>query len=162
MSSHTLTWDQDDSLLWQATAALLRPLHLALAFPSVIYVLVLTVFLFRPPDLYSCYVDRIAFGVLVFVVTLRVLALRERIPFIAGISLPMFGLAALAISRALREPFDPQLWSIIASKFLVPFVLFHIAILVFRGEAQQRQAPPTRGAFRSAAVPPCSPSMARS
>ena len=93
----------------------------------------MTVFLFRPPDLFSFYADRIAFGVLVFFVALRAMALRERIPFFSGLSLPMLGFAALAVLRALREPFDPQVWSIIASKFIVPFVLFHIAVLVFRG-----------------------------
>jgi len=37
-----------------------------------------------------------------------------------------------------REPFDPQAWSIIASKYIVPFSLFHIAALVFRGPSQRR------------------------
>ncbi len=64
--------------------------------------------------------------------------LRERIPFFAGLTLPMFGLAILAGLRALREPFDPQLWSIVASKFIVPFVLFHIAVLIFRGPSARR------------------------
>jgi O-antigen ligase len=40
--------------------------------------------------------------------------------------------------RVLREPFDAQIWSIIASKYIVPFVLFHLAVLVFRGAAQRR------------------------
>ena len=138
MSSRALTWHSDNSAFWQTAALLLRPLHLALAFPSILYVLAMAVFLFRPPDLFSYYADRVAFGILVFFVGLRVMALRERIPFFAGISLPMLGLAGLAVLRALREPFDPQVWSIIASKFIVPFVLFHIAVLVFRGESERR------------------------
>jgi O-antigen ligase len=113
-------------------------LHLALAFPSILYVLALTVFLFRPPDLFSFYADRIAFAVLVFAVILRAMALREKVPFFAGLSLPLLGLAGLAVVRALREPFDAQVWSIVASKFIVPFVLFHIAVVVFRGPAQRR------------------------
>jgi len=98
----------------------------------------MAVFLFRPPDLFSFYADRIAFGGLVFLVSLRAMALREEIPFFAGLSVPMLGLATLAVLRALREPFDAQVWSLIASKFIVPFSLFHIAVLVFRG-VQQRQ-----------------------
>ena len=98
----------------------------------------MTVFLFRPPDLFSFYADRIAFGVLVFFVALRTMALRDKIPFFAGLSLPMLGLLALAVFRALREPFDAQNWSIIASKYIVPFALFHIAVLVFRGASQRR------------------------
>ncbi len=98
----------------------------------------MAVFLFRPPDLFSYYADRIAFGILVFVVSLRAMALHEKLPFFAGLSLPMLGLATLAVIRALREPFDAQVWSILASKFIVPFSLFHIAVLVFRGVQPRR------------------------
>ena len=138
MSSRATTWDGGENPLWQVTGWLLRPLHLGLAFPSLLYLAAMTVFLFRPPDLYSYYVDRIAFGGLVFFVALRTMALHERFPFVAGFSLPMIGLAALAAIRALREPFDAQSWSIIASKFIVPFALFHLAILVFRGASEYR------------------------
>jgi len=140
MSSRALALDRDsdDNPLWRVAGLLLRPLHLGLAFPSVLYVAAMTVFLFRPPDLFSFYADRIAFGVLVFFVALRTMALRDKIPFFAGLSLPMLGLVALAVFRALREPFDAQTWSIIASKFVVPFALFHIAMLVFRGASQRR------------------------
>lgn len=138
MSSRAATWDSADNPLWRLAVLLLRPLHLGLAFPSILYVAAMTVFLFRPPDLFSYYADRIAFAVLVFFVALRAMALRDNIPFFAGLTLPMFALLALAVFRALREPFDPQIWSIIASKYIVPFALFHIAVLVFRGASQRR------------------------
>ena len=138
MSSPALTWDSDDNPLWRAAGLLLRPLHLGLAFPSIVYVTAMAIFLFRPPDLFSFYADRIAFGILIFFVALRTMALRDKIPFFAGLSLPMAGLMALAVFRALREPFDAQTWSIIASKFVVPFALFHLAALIFRGATQRR------------------------
>lgn len=139
-TGHTIafTGDDHDSPLWQATGLLLRPLHLGLAFPSVLYVGAMAVFLFRPPDLFCFYADRIAFAVLVFFVALRTLALRDKLPFFAGLSLPMLGLVALAVFRVLREPFDPQIWSIIASKYIVPFALFHVAVLVFRDASQRK------------------------
>lgn len=138
MSTRALTWDNADNSLWQLAGFLLRPLHLGLAFPSLLYVAAMTVFLFRPPDLFSFYADRIAFGVLVFFVALRAMAHRERIPLFARLSLPMLGLTALAILRALRDPFDPQTWSIVASKYIVPFALFHLATLIFRRDAQRK------------------------
>jgi O-antigen ligase len=138
MSSRALTWDVDDNPLWRAAGLLLRPLHLGLAFPSILYVAAMTVFLFRPPDLFSFYADRIAFGILVFFVALRAMALRDNFPFFAGLSLPTLGLTALAVLRALREPFDAQIWSIIASKYIVPFALFHLAVLTFRRASQRR------------------------
>jgi O-antigen ligase len=117
---------------------MLRPLQLGLAFPSTLYLTALTVFLFRPPDLDFYHADRIALGVLIFFVGLRALVVHERMPFVAGVSLPMLGLVALAVLRALREPFDPQTWSLVASKFVVPLVLFHMATLVFRGASARR------------------------
>src|SRR5580692_12351463 len=140
MSSRAISLvpDSHENPLWQIAGLLLRPLHLGLAFPSVLYVAAMTVFLFRPPDLFAFYADRIAFGVLVFFVALRTMALREKVPFFAAITVPMLGLGTLAVMRALREPFDAQLWSIVASKFIVPFALFHIAVLVFRGPSQRR------------------------
>jgi O-antigen ligase len=133
MSSRALTWETvDNNQLWRVVGLLLRPLHLGLAFPSIIYLAAMTIFLFRPPDLFSFYADRIAFGVLVFFLMLRTLALRDPIPFFWGLSLPMLGLTALAMFRVLREPFDAQMWSIIASKYIVPFAMFHMAVLVFK------------------------------
>jgi putative inorganic carbon (hco3(-)) transporter len=131
-------WTSDYTPLWRAVALLLRPLHLGLAFPSILYVAAMAVFLFRPPDLFSFYADRIAFAVLVFFVVLRAIAIADKIPFFAGITLPMLAITALAVFRALREPFDAQLWSIIASKYIVPFTLFHIATVIFRGERERR------------------------
>jgi putative inorganic carbon (hco3(-)) transporter len=138
VASRAITWEWHQGVFWPVAGLLLRPMHLALAFPSVLYVAAMTVFLFRPPDLFSFYIDRIAFAILVFFVALRAMAMRERIPFFAGLSLPMLGLMGLATFRVLREPFDAQAWSIIASKYIVPFALFHIAVLVFRGPAQRR------------------------
>jgi O-antigen ligase len=138
ITSQTMVWDRGAGPLWEVAGLAIRPLHLALAYPSVLYVAAMTVFLFRPPDLFAFYADRIAFGVLVFFVALRTMALREKVPFFAAITVPMLGLGTLAVMRALREPFDAQLWSIVASKFIVPFALFHIAVLVFRGPSQRR------------------------
>jgi O-antigen ligase len=108
------------------------------AFPSILYLAAMTIFLFRPPDLFSFYADRIAFAVLLFFVALRTMALKTPLPFLAGLSLPMLALTGLAVLRAPREPFDPQIWSIIASKYIVPFALFHVAMLVFRDTGQRR------------------------
>jgi putative inorganic carbon (hco3(-)) transporter len=137
MKAPALTWNSDGNPLWRAFGLLLRPLHFGLAFPSILYVGAMTVFLFRPPDLFSFYSDRIGFGILVFFAVLRTLARHDKIPFVAGLSLPMLGLVALATFRMLREPYDAQAWSIVASKFIVPFALFHMAVLVFRCDPER-------------------------
>ena len=139
MHVRAMTWNEGDSLLWRVPEVLLRPLHLALNFPAVLYLAMLAIFLFKPPDLNLHHADRIAFFVLCSVVALRALALRQKMPFIARLSLPMLGLICLAALRAWREPFEAQTWSLVASKFFVPFVLFHLAILVFRGPRERAQ-----------------------
>ena len=138
MSSRATTWELASNRGWSVFGLLLRPLQLGLAFPSVLYLAAMTVLLFRPPDLDFYHADRIALGVLVFFVAMRSLALREKIPFVAGLTLPMLGLVVLAVVRALRDPFDAQTWSLVASKFVVPLVLFHVAILIFRGSSARR------------------------
>ncbi len=133
MSSRATTWGPEPARSgWRVCGLLLRPLQLGLAFPSVLYLAAMTVFLFRPPDLDLYHADRIALGVLVFFVALRSLALHEKVTFVAGLTLPMLGLMVLAVLRALHEPFDVETWSLVASKFVVPFVLLHVAVLVFR------------------------------
>ena len=138
MSSRAAAWNEFANPLWTLAGWMLRPLQLGLAFPSILYLAAMTVFLFRPPDIHVFYADRIAFAALVFFVVLRALVLRQRFPFVSGLSLPMLGLTCLAVIRMLREPFDAQNWSIIAGKFIVPFTLFHLAILVFRGTSERR------------------------
>ena len=141
MNSRTTNWAGPASAPgWFTFGLLLRPLQFGMAFPGALYAAALTIFLFRPPDLDLYHADRIVLGALVFFVALRTMAMRERLPFVAGISWPMLGLSTLATIRALREPFDAQTWSLVASKFLVPLVLFHIAILVFRGVSLPRHA----------------------
>ena len=138
MHAHSLTWNTYEKSLWHAVIVPVRMLEAGLAFPSVVYVAAMTVFLFRPPDLFSLYADRIAFGVLILFVVLRMLVRHEKIPFFGRLSLPMLGLLSLAVFRALREPFDAQVWSLVASKFIVPFALFHLALLVFRSPSERK------------------------
>lgn len=140
MSSSATAWNADGrERAWALAGVVLWPLHLGIAFPSALYLLAMTVFLFRPPDVDFYHVDQIAFGLLVVLVGWRTLAMRERIPYVPWLTLPMFGLIVLAVFRALREPFDNQTWSMVASKFVVPFVLMHLAVLVFRGRQERKR-----------------------
>jgi putative inorganic carbon (HCO3(-)) transporter len=139
MTSRATTWES----VWASPGAftvglLLQPLRIGLASPGLLYLSAMTIFLFRPPDLDFYHLDRMALLGLTFFVSLRTLALRETIPFVGGITLPMAGLLAFAVVRAMRESFDPEIWSLVASKFLVPLVLFHLAMIVFRSDQARR------------------------
>ena len=82
-----LTRDSDDNLLWHAAGCCSSACTSGWLFRRSFIVAAMTVFLFRPPDLFSFYADRIAFGILVFFVALRTMALRDKIPFFAGTQL---------------------------------------------------------------------------
>lgn len=95
--------------------------------------------LFRPPDLRFYDLDRIALALLVGAVTLRVFMLRQTFMVTAPVALPLFALIALNLFELLSRPSQPQDWSTFAAKWLVPFLLYHIAQLVFTNHKALRQ-----------------------
>jgi len=111
-----------------------RPLYILLAAPSLLYLAALVIMLLRPPGVDFYHVDRIAFALLIFAVCLRALLLRQTLPWYGPISWAMFGLLILALAGTLSQPFDMLTWNVLSAKFLVPFILFHLAGLVFTEE----------------------------
>jgi len=120
-------------------ATILRPLHALLAAPSLLFLVALTTVLFRPPDLKLYYLDRIGFVLLVIVVLLRALILHQPAQFAPSVLLPMAGLLFLAVSGALFQNYEPETWSVLAAKWIVPLALFYMARLVFVDEGSIRQ-----------------------
>jgi O-antigen ligase len=104
------------------------------SFPALLFLATLTTMLFRPPDLKLYYMDRIAFGLLIFIVLLRAQLLRQPMRVAAPISLPMFALMLLAVASALNQPYNAETWSVVAAKWVVPFALYLLAGLVFDTE----------------------------
>lgn len=123
---------------WTVANAL-RPLHALVAAPAILFLTTLAVMLFRPPDLQFYWLDRVAFLLLLFVVTLRAVALRRRASFAHPVMWPMAGLLLLGLASLLAQPYDPQNWSVFAAKWVVPLVLYHLAGSVFDNAASQRR-----------------------
>jgi len=114
-----------------AAAALVRSVHALITAPSLLFLATLTVMLFRPPDLQFYSLDRFAFLLLIFVVMLGVFLQRRSLRLTSRLTWPMLALLTLALSGALTQPFDPQTWSLLAAKFVVPYTLFHLSVFVF-------------------------------
>lgn len=112
-------------------AMTLRPLQLFAAAPHLFLVATLAVMLFRPPDADLLPYDRGAFVLLLVAVALNLVLKRRAFPFVPGLTLPMLALLALAIASALTQSYSAQNWSLLAAKLLVPFVMFHVAAVVF-------------------------------
>ena len=114
--------------LWpQAAIGCLQPLHALIVAPSFLFIAVLAAMLFRPPDYRFRSYDRYAFVLLIGAVCLRSCVLRQWPQLDHRIRWPMFGLLAMALVDVLAQPYEAEAWSVLASKWLVPFAFFWMA-----------------------------------
>ena len=120
-------------------AALIRPLHALTAAPGLVFAGTLVLMLFRPPDVGFFPFDRLAFFLLVFVIWVRTGIVRDRLPFIPSLTVPMACLLAVAVLGTVQLPFEPRTWSLLGAKFVVPFFMFHLAAIIFRSGHFVRQ-----------------------
>ena len=128
----------------RAAEMVLFPLQVLIAAPILLFLMALTAMLLRHPDVQFYEIDRVAFALLVLGVAVRAVVLRQKLFVIERITWPMAALTLLAIASVVsqapdREFYDRETWSLLASKFIVPFTLFHLARLVFTGERRFRQ-----------------------
>jgi O-antigen ligase len=110
-----------------------------MAWPAGVYLLALSAVLFRPPDLHFYDLDRIALALLTGVVALRAFTLRQPLRIAGPVTWPLAALCLLALADLLPGPLQAQAWSTFAAKWAVPFVLYHLAQLVFDHPASLRQ-----------------------
>lgn len=139
-------WAQDEPGGWRGAAvaawsleSVLRPVQMLMSAPTVLFLLALGAMLLRHPDVPFYEIDRVAFGLLVAGVVGAAVAARQRWFVVERITWPMMGLMLLALASVAGQRFDHETWSLLASKFVVPFTLFHLAGLVFRSERSFRQ-----------------------
>jgi putative inorganic carbon (hco3(-)) transporter len=125
-------------LVGRAARLALWPLHALTAAPVLLFLAALTAMLLRHPDVQFYEIDRVAFALLVVGVVCRVVVRRQPL-LVERATWPMAGLMLMAVASVIGQPFDHEAWSLLASKFIVPFALFHIAGLVFTEEKHFRQ-----------------------
>lgn len=122
------------NLLAWAIGNSFRPLHGLIVAPSLLLLATLALMLFHPPDFNFHSVDRVAFGLLIFVVLLRVCALRDPLQVRGLVTCPMLALVLMAFYQVVSQPSDVETWSLFAAKWLVPFSLYQLAAYVFDDE----------------------------
>ena len=124
-----------------ASALIVLPLklfHLWLNLPTFVFLVALTAMLFKPPDLKSFPIDRVAFCALILLLCVRLCILRQPLRTYP-VTWPLLALMLIGLWGTLTQPYDPQAWSLFAAKWIVPFVLFHIAGLVFQDDSSLRK-----------------------
>ncbi|MGC2450993.1 MAG: O-antigen ligase family protein [Candidatus Sulfotelmatobacter sp.] len=134
-SGGTRLWGAEGSIV----EFLLKPIQLLISAPSVLFLAALTAMLLRHPDVQFYQIDRVAFVLLVTGVVGRAVVLRQPLLLVERISWPMLGLTLLALLSVAGQPFDAEIWSLFASKLIVPFALFHLAAFVFAEETSFRR-----------------------
>ena len=128
------------SVAWPRNAAFgalqlaLRPLQALIVMPMALLMAALTAMLLRPPDVPFYEIDRVVFALLVAGVVGRAIVARQRFWTVERASWPMIGLTLLAVTSVMGQPFDNGTWSLLAAKFIVPFTLFHLSVLLFRDQ----------------------------
>lgn len=122
-----------------ATKSVLSPLQVLLTAPPLLFLAMLTAMLLRHQSVDFYEIDRVAFCVLVIALVGRAMIQRQRLFVFERITWPMLGLSALTLGAVVQQPFDTETWSLLATKFLVPFALFHLAGLVYTEEKRFRQ-----------------------
>jgi putative inorganic carbon (hco3(-)) transporter len=118
---------------------MLLPVQLLFSAPSFLFLGTLTAMLLRHPDVQFYAIDRVAFVVLLIAVAGRAALLRENLFVFERATWPMLGLTVLALASVAGQSLNQEGWSLLASKLVVPFAMFHIAALIFTSEARLRQ-----------------------
>jgi O-antigen ligase len=130
-ATHPATRIPGTNVLAWAIGTSFRPLHALIAAPSLLFLITLALMLFHPPDFHFHSIDRVAFGLLILVVLLRVCVLRQPLRFGGPVTWPMLLLLVLAFYGVITQPNDAETWSLFAAKWLVPFTLYHLAAYIF-------------------------------
>ena len=125
---------------WLGLQLGLRPLQALMMAPVALLPLgALAAMLLRPTDVPFYEIDRVAFVLLILSVLGRAVVTRRRLLVVERATWPMIGLTLLGVVSVAQQPSDIQSWSLLAARFFVPFLLFHLAGLVFRAERRLRQ-----------------------
>jgi O-antigen ligase len=129
--AHPVNRSSGTNVLAWSVGALFRPLHALIVAPSILFLATLALMLFHPPDFHFHSIDRIALGVLTVVVLLRVCVMQRPMILRGPLTLPMLAMLLLAFCDGLAQRGDAETWSLFAAKWLVPFVMYHLAAYLF-------------------------------
>lgn len=119
-------------------STLCKALHAPVSAPEVAFLAALAAMLFRPPDLKSFPIDRVAFIALLVIVVARLVVTRQRLRTYSA-TWPMLALLLLGLRGVLTQAYQAQVWSLLAAKWIVPVALFHLAGIVFRDDGSLRR-----------------------
>jgi len=119
-------------------AVAMLPIQAIVAAPPLLFILTMTVMLFRPPDVKFMAIDRVLFAMLVLAVLARICVLRLPLRAPPAVTWPMLGLLGLSLANLVGQPFEAQNWSVFAAKWVVPLAFYILAGYIFETPASLR------------------------
>ena len=125
-------------ILSGALKVVLWLLRALVAASTGLFLIALATMLFWHPDVPFHTLNRWTFGVLVLSVTGGVLLARKPVVIMERASWPMIGLILVILASMIGRSPDADTGGVFAAKYLVPFLMFHLAKIVFRREQQFR------------------------
>ncbi len=126
------------SLPWVALQ-IPRLLHTIVLARVWLFLAMLTAMLLRPPDLQFYNLDRVALGLTICSLFLRHAILRKPFAVPKLATLPLVGLLSIAIADLVSHSFQQEAWSVLASKWAAPLIVYLLAGLVFDTPAALRK-----------------------
>ncbi len=119
--------------------AALWPLRATIAARTTLFLMALLAMLFWHPDVPFHEVNRLTLGLLVLAVCSGAVVAKQSVSVIDRASWPMICLTLVILLSLIGRPLDADTWGILGAKYLVPFLMFHLAKTVFSEEKQFRQ-----------------------
>jgi O-antigen ligase len=115
-----------------------KPFYIILSNTSIIFVITLAILIFSPPNIPGLPMDRVSFFLLFMLVICNSFFKKEKFVSFELIMLPMILLIGMATIDSIYAPFDKQTWSFLASKYVLPFVMFFLAKITFKSNQATR------------------------
>lgn len=138
MSTQSLALARPSNCSSAIAAMFLKVLYALMSSAHYVFLLALSAMLFRPPDLQTFPIDRVAFALLIAVSCMQSLLRCGRFRMYPA-SWPMLVLLILGLCGTVFQPYDSKAWSVLAAQWIVPVAMFHLSGTVFSTSQQQRK-----------------------
>lgn len=131
-------FDVFGELFWYASKVLLCAFQVLVDARWLLFLVMLSLMLFRPPGLDSFPFDRFAFVMVCAAVGIHLATRHQRFRLLSPVTRPMAGLLILSSCNVFCHGYNAENWSMFAAKWLVPFVVYQTAALILPSQKPLR------------------------
>ncbi len=131
-------FDAPAEVLCHAATVWLRALQALIDARWLLFLLMLSLMLFRPPGLDSFPFDRVAFLVVCVTVAIHLATTHQPFHLLSPVTRPMAGLLVLSSCNVFCHGYNAESWSMFAAKWLVPFVIYQMAAVILPSQKALR------------------------